>query len=166
MAVSLENPVLNSPSHKLSQHCALNEKGMPTGYNREGRRASVDIIAIAQIRAGHPDQTTLGVTVKAATGTNDLVNTIRWRIDATAALPSGHWGGTCDTQRQLAQRVTPATSRCSSAIVDAVETVTLRPRWPLGLRSPKRWPKRSTVTARRPTREILGGDTGNEGIRI
>jgi hypothetical protein len=108
MAVSLENPILNSRSRKLSQHWGRDEKGLGTGNRREGRHASVYIIAIAQARGGHPDQTTLGATGEAAAGANDLVNSVRQGLDATAALPPGQRAVTNETRRLLAHCVTHA----------------------------------------------------------
>jgi hypothetical protein len=103
---------------------------MPTGHNREGRPASVDIVAIAQIHAGDPDQTTLGATGRPLPGRRPRqYHPPAYRRHGCAAVRAV--GGTCDIQRLLAQCVTRATSRCSSAVVDAIETVTLRPRWPL-----------------------------------
>ena len=102
MPVSLENPILNSPFRRPSQHWELDEKGMPTGNRLPGRRDSAYIMPIAQPRRGQPDQLTLDVEGDVRTTPNDLVNHIRKRVDVWRGLASSQWGVTYETQRLLA----------------------------------------------------------------
>jgi type III restriction enzyme len=66
MTVSLENPILNSPFRRPSQHWELDQKGMPTGDRVPGRRDSAYIMPIPQSRRGQAGQQEFAYDVEGA----------------------------------------------------------------------------------------------------
>jgi type III restriction enzyme len=126
MAVSLDNPILNSPFRKPDRHWELDAKGMPTGNAVEGRRDSAYIMPIPQSRrtVGQEEQLTLDVEGAVATKANDLVNNIRGRVDEWRKLSAGQWGVTYETQRLLGHwRETGRDKPLFFCQVEAAETI-------------------------------------------
>jgi type III restriction enzyme len=125
MAVSLDNPILNSPFRMPSRHWELDAKGMPTGNAVEGRRESAYIVPIPQTkRTAGQDEFAYDVEGAANARSNDLVNRIRGRVDAWRKLPAGQWGVTYETQRLLAHwRETGRERPLFFCQVEAAETI-------------------------------------------
>jgi type III restriction enzyme len=125
MAQSLENPILNSPFSKPTQHWALDEKGMPTGHAVVKRRASAYIVPIPQAkRTAGQTEFAYDVEGSAATKANDLVNNIRAQVDAWRALGVNQAGVTYETARLLAHwRETARERPLFYCQVEAAETI-------------------------------------------
>jgi type III restriction enzyme len=125
MAQSLENPILNSPFSKPSQHWALDEKGMPTGHAVQERRASAYVVPIPQTkRTAGQTEFAYDVEGRAATKANALVNNIRTQIDAWRTLDASQSGVTYETARLLAHwRETARDRPLFFCQVEAAETV-------------------------------------------
>ena len=94
-----DNPIINSPFERPSQHFELDRDGQPTGRKFLDRRRSMYVVPVAASRRRGPHQHELSLEDKVTE--NVLVNEIRSHVDQWRDLPSGQWGVTPETQRLL-----------------------------------------------------------------